>query len=229
MAIRYYDDILIEKIKRWIPTESKLRVLKPDESNRFYKLHADDENDQKFKLPLITLSRGKDINLLSNIKQSKSFDGLKVHSDEAITIQMNVIPILPTYQLDIYTKTYEEGDEYVRNFLFKLINNPKLIIEIPYNDLNIKHVANIRVLETVSDTSDISEHLFPGQFTRWTIQMEIQDAFLFSIPYKNNWHFVIAETEVANESEKIMLDVSEKITEMGELEDLDVAGPVKIK
>lgn len=229
MAIRYYDDILIEKIKRWIPTESKLRVLKPDESNRFYKLHADDENDQKFKLPLITLSRGKDINLLSNIKQSRSFDGLKVHSDESITIQMNIIPILPTYQLDIYTKTYEEGDEYVRNFLFKLINNPKLIIEIPYNDLNIKHVANIRVLETVSDTSDISEHLFPGQFTRWTIQMEIQDAFLFSIPYKNNWHFVIAETEVANESEKIMLDVSEKITKTGELEDLDVAGPIKIK
>ena len=229
MAVRYYDDILIEKIKRWIPTESKLRVLKPDESNRFYKLHADDENDQKFKLPLITLSRGKDINLLSNIKQSRSFDGLKVHSNEAITVQMNIIPILPTYQLDIYTKTYEEGDEYVRNFLFKLINNPKLIIEIPYNDSNIKHVANIRVLETVSDTSDISEHLFPGQFTRWTIQMEIQDAFLFSVPYKNNWHFVIAETEVANESEKIMLDVSEKITEMGKLEDLDVAGPAKIK
>ena len=65
--------------------------------------------------------------------------------------------------------------------------------------------------------------------TSGTIQMEIQDAFLFSIPYKNNWHFVIAETEVANESEKIMLDVSEKITETGELEDLDVAGPIKIK
>ena len=140
---------------------------------------------------------------------------------------MNIIPILPTYQLDIYTKTYEEGDEYVRNFLFKLINNPKLIIEIPYNDLNIKHVANIRVLETVSDTSDISEHLFPGQFTRWTIQMEIQDAFLFSIPYKNNWHFVIAETEVANEHEKIALDVSEKSTEIGELEELDIIGPIK--
>ena len=211
MAIRYYDDILIEKIKRWIPTESKLRVLKPDESNRFYKLHADDENDQKFKLPLITLSRGKDINLLSNIKQSKSFDGLKVHSDEAITIQMNVIPILPTYQLDIYTKTYEEGDEYVRNFLFKLINNPKLIIEIPYNDLNIKHVANIRVLETVSDTSDISEHLFPGQFTRWTIQMEIQDAFLFSIPYKNNWHFVLD-----NE-----LEITDNLSKPGIIEHVD--------
>ena len=196
MAIRYYDDALIEKIKKWLPQNTPLRVLKPDESNRFYKLHADDTEDQKFKLPLITLSRGKDVNLLSNIKQSKSFDGLKVHSDEAITIHMNVIPVLPTYQLDIFTKTYEEGDEYLRNFLFKLINNPKLIIGIPYNDLNIKHIANIRVLDTVSDTSDISEHLFPGQFTRWTIQLEIQDAFLFSIPYKNNWTFGEAGLEI---------------------------------
>lgn len=186
MAIRYYDDILAEKIKRWIPSEANLRVLKPDESRTFYSLHADDSNDSQFKLPLIALSRGKDIQLMSNIKQSRSFDGLKIHSDEKVTVQMNVIPIMPTYQLDIYTKKAAEGDEYVRNFLFKLINNPKLIIEIPYNNVNIKHTANVRVLETVSDTSDIAEHLFSGQFTRWTIQMEIQDAFLFSIPYKSN-------------------------------------------
>ncbi len=195
MAIRYYDDALIEKIKRWLPQNTPLRILKPDESNRFYKLHADDEKDNKFKLPLIALSRGKDINLLSNIKQSRSFDGLKLHSNEAITVHMNVIPVLPTYQLDIFTKTYEEGDEYLRNFLFKLINNPKIIIGIPYNDLNIKHIANIRVLDTVSDSSDIAEHLFAGQFTRWTIQLEIQDAFLFSIPYRNNWTINGAELE----------------------------------
>jgi hypothetical protein len=70
------------------------------------------------------------------------------------------------YQLDIYTKTAEEGDEYVRNFLFKLINNPVLKISIPYNDLNVEHIANIRVLDTVSDTSSISERIFSGQFTR---------------------------------------------------------------
>lgn len=219
MAVRYYDDILIEKIKKWIPTESKLRILKPDESNRFYKLHADDENDQKFKLPLITLSRGKDINLISNIKQSKSFDGLKLYSNEEITVQMNVIPILPTYQLDIYTKTYEEGDEYVRNFLFKLINNPKIVINIPYNDINIKHIANIRVLDTVSDTSDISEHLFPGQFTRWSIQMEIHDAFLFSIPYKNNWKFVIDDTE---DDASGGLEITKDLSVRGEIEPLEL-------
>lgn len=213
MAIRYYDDAIVAKIQKWLPTASKLRVLKPDESNRFYKLTADDNKDAKFKLPLIALSRSNDLPLLSNIKQSKSFDGLKIHSDEAVTVHLNIIPVLPSYQLDIYTKTADEGDEYIRNFLFKLINNPKIIIEIPYNDLKIKHVANIRILDTVSDTSNISEHLFPGQFTRWTIQMEVHDAFLFSIPYKNNWHFVLD-----NE-----LEITDDLSTIGEIEPVETA------
>ena len=213
MAIRYYDDAIVAKIQKWLPTASKLRVLKPDESNRFYKLTADDNKDAKSKLPLIALSRSNDLPLLSNIKQSKSFDGLKIHSDEAVTVHLNIIPVLPSYQLDIYTKTADEGDEYIRNFLFKLINNPKIIIEIPYNDLKIKHVANIRILDTVSDTSNISEHLFPGQFTRWTIQMEVHDAFLFSIPYKNNWHFVLD-----NE-----LEITDDLSTIGEIEPVETA------
>ena len=212
MAIRYYDDAIVAKIQKWLPTASNLRVLKPEESNRFYKLTADDNKDTKFKLPLIALSRSNDLPLLSNIKQSKSFDGLKLHSDEAVTVHLNIIPVLPSYQLDIYTKTAEEGDEYIRNFLFKLINNPKIIIEIPYNDLKIKHVANIRILDTVSDTSNISEHLFPGQFTRWTIQMEVHDAFLFSIPYKNNWHFVLD-----NE-----LEITDDLSTIGEIEPVEI-------
>ena len=102
---------------------------------------------------------------------------------------MNVIPVKTLYQLDIYTKRQLEADEYVRQFLFKLINNPQIIVEIPYNNYIINHTANLRVLNSVSDTSDIPSHIFPGQFYRWTIQLELQDGFLFSIPYKKNWKF----------------------------------------
>ena len=145
----------------------------------------------------------------SNIKQSRSFDGITYLTSPDKTAQINIIPIQVNYQLDIYTKTYEEGDEYVRNFLFKLINNPTIFITIPYSagvnkkvlDKNgaeidlplLQHIANIRVLSTVSDTSDIAERLFPGQFTRWSIQFELQDAYLFSVPYKNNWSFESVE------------------------------------
>ena len=192
MAIGYYDDAVTQKIKSWLADTSQLRVLAPEESNRLIQLQAEDSNDKPLTLPLVAISRNKDLEIESTIKQNKSFDGLIIGKDEktATTIHLNVIPIKTTYQLDIYTKKRIEGDEYVRQYLFKLINNPQIIIEIPYNNYLVKHTANLRVLNTVSDTSDIPTHIFPGQFYKWTIQLELQDGFLFSIPQKKNWRFI---------------------------------------
>jgi hypothetical protein len=155
-------------------------VLKPDETKKFFELSADDNKDASLKLPILAVSRNPDIKLLSTVKSPKSYDGIRISTQginssiklangmpiPSTTALFNVLPIKLNYQLDIYTKTAEEGDEYVRNFLFKLINNPVIKILIPYNDLNLEHVANIRVLNQVSDTSAITERLFSGQFTR---------------------------------------------------------------
>jgi hypothetical protein len=195
MAISYYDEAVTQKIKGWLADSSKLRVLSPDESTIALQLNAEDTNDQPLKLPFMSISRNKDLEIESTIKQNKSFDGLIIGKDNtgAVTIHLNVIPVKTTYQLDIYTKKRIEADEYVRQYLFKLINNPQIIIEIPYNNYIVRHTANLRVLSTVSDTSDIPTHVFSGQFYKWTIQLELQDGFLFSIPQKNNWRFVGVE------------------------------------
>ncbi len=193
MALSYYDDAIIEKIKKWMPDNNKIRVLGPDETTRFFETRADDNNDAPAQLPMITLSRNKDIEILSTIKQLKSFNGLFLMAPNERNLAipeksavLNVIPVKTTYQLDIYAKTRYEAEEYVRNFLFKLINNPQIIIKVTYNNIDYKHTANLRVLETVSDISDISQRIFPGQFYRWAIQLELQDGFLFNIPYKLN-------------------------------------------
>lgn len=200
MAISYYDEAITQKIKSWLADSTKIRVLSPDESTRLIRLSAEDSKDQPLKLPLISISRNKDIEITSTIKQNKSFDGLVIGRDESemTTIHMNVIPIKTTYQLDIYTKKRIEADEYVRQYLFKLINNPQIIIEIPYNNCLVKHTANLRVLDTVSDTSDISTHIFPGQFYKWTIQLELHDGFLFSIPQKQGWRVANIEVTAAD-------------------------------
>ncbi len=200
MAISYYDEAITQKIKGWLADSSKLRVLSPDESTRLLQLHAEDSNDEPIKLPLIAISRNKDIEIESAIKQNKSFDGLVIGKDTTnnTTIHLNVIPVKTTYQLDIYTKKRIEADEYVRQYLFKLINNPQIIIEIPYNNYIVRHTANLRVLDTVSDTSDIPTHVFPGQFYKWTIQLELQDGFLFSIPNKRNWKFIGIEVSTVD-------------------------------
>lgn len=200
MAISYYDEAVTAKIKGWLADSSKLRVLSPDETNRLIQLNAEDTGDKPLTLPLIAISRNKDLEIESAIKQNRSFDGLIIKNDKATgeTVHMNVIPVRTTYQLDIYTKKRIEGDEYVRQYLFKLINNPQIIIDIPYNGYFIRHTANLRVLNTVSDTSDIPNHLFAGQFYRWTIQLELHDGFLFSLPSKPGWRLVGIEVTAAD-------------------------------
>lgn len=195
MALRYYDDIVAAKIKYWMPDDNTLRVLKPDETKRLFETYADDKKDTPVKLPLIALSRSPDLELLLNIKNPRSFDGLKLEQTQKNTRQLNVIPVKLLYQMDIYTKTFEEADEYLRQYLFKLINNPKIHIDIPYNNTTYSHVAYIRVLSNVADTSNISERIFSGQFTRWTIQFEVQDAFFFSVPYRNNWKLYVDDAD----------------------------------
>lgn len=200
MAINYYDEAITQKIKGWLADSSKLRVLSPDEHTRLVQLAADESNDQPLKLPLISITRNKDIEIESTIKQNRSFDGLIIgkDNDAATTIHLNVIPIKVNYQIDIYTKKRIEADEYVRQYLFKLINNPQIIIELPYNNYVVRHTANLRVLGTISDTSDIPTHLFAGQFYRWSIQLELQDGFLFSIPQKQGWRLIGLEVTAAD-------------------------------
>ena len=169
---------------------------------------ADDSNDRHVKLPLITLSRNKDIELLLNVKNPRSYDGLKLKQTEDTTVQLNVIPIKLVYQLDIYTKTNQEANEYLRQYLFKLINNPLIKLIVPYNGQNVPQTANIRVLSTVSETSDIPQHLFQGQFTRWTIQLELQDAFLYDIPYRKNWKICIDDDQTYQSLLEVVNDIS---------------------
>lgn len=210
MAIRYYDDVLAAKLKRWNPT-SDLRVLKPNEVKRLFALAAEDSLDKPLTLPCIALSRNNDLEIVTNIKTPKSYAGLKVRQTEAETMLLNAIPVRPQYQLDIYTKTAEEGDEYLRQYLFKLINNPVIKIVVPYNGVDIEQIANIRILNTVSDTSEVSERLFPGQFNRWTLQLEIQDAFLYDVPYRKNWKLYIDDTETLPAEECSTFEVGEDL------------------
>ena len=210
MAIRYYDDVLAAKLKRWNPA-SDLRILKPNEVKRLFALSAEDSQDKPLTLPCIALSRSNDLEIETSIKTPKSYAGLKLRQTESETLLLNAIPVKPVYQLDIYTKTAEEGDEYLRQYLFKLINNPVIKIVVPYNGVEIEQIANIRVLNTVSDTSEISERLFPGQFNRWTLQLEIQDAFLYDVPYRKNWKLYVSDSEILPENECSTFEVGESL------------------
>ena len=205
MAIRYYDEAVAKKINSWLPKDKNrsIQILKPDETKKLFTIEADERDDKPLQLPLIALSRDTSIEIKQRTMCPVSFDGLMLQSDGKHTLQLNGIPIYLTYQMDIYTRHYDEGDELLREFIFKLINNPQIVIELPYNGQNFKHVATILMQNTIQDNSDIGERLFSGQFTRWTIKFDIVGAYLFSIPYVDNVSIGDIKMEVKDKNQII--------------------------
>lgn len=204
MAIRYYDSAMIEKIKSWVK-DPNMTIFSPSDSTRLFQLRADQLGDKPLNLPLIVLSRDNDIEILSTTKRALTYDAGHITNDpqdknkstSSISKVLNAIPIKLTYQLDIYTKYFAEADEYIRNFIFNFINYPRLSIEIPYNDAKVLHNSTILVESTVSDSSDIPERLIAGQFTRMTIRLTIDDAYLFSVPFMDNWMIESGSIKIA--------------------------------
>lgn len=202
MAIRYYDDALVKKIKSWVK-DPNMRVLSPVDSTRLFQLKSDLENDKPLTLPFIAISRDSSIEIVNTNKQALTYDGAHLEVDEEKSKQLNAIPIKISYQLDVYTKYFEEADEYIRNFVFNLINYPKLSIEIPYNNSNILHNSNIQLESTIADNSDIPERLIAGQFTRMSLKFNIDDAYLFSVPFMKNWKIVEGDIRINDTKETI--------------------------
>jgi len=192
MAIRYYDEALANKIQSWLKDDT-IRVLKPDETARLFSMKADDAKDAPIHLPIIALSRDRDIEVLNTRKRPMSYDGMSIRAYDDKTgkevrfesgFKLNAIPIRLTYQLDIYTRDMVDADEYLRNFVFNFVNYPNVTITLPYNGANIHHESTVYMSSTISDNSDIPQRLFPSQFTRYTIGLMIDNAYLFSIPNK---------------------------------------------
>lgn len=206
MSVSYYDNALYNKIQGWVK-DKNVRVLSPDDSLRMFQLRADLNRDQPISLPCVAISRLPKVHLDCTHRKPITFDGFMIAKPEppegmtekeqqewldklydenkAVSLQVNAIPMTLRYQIDIYAKEMSTVDEYVRNFVFNLINHPKLMVELPYQGVNYQHECNIYMDEDSEDNSDIPSRLFKGQFYRWTISLTIDDANMFSIPVEN--------------------------------------------
>lgn len=197
MGLRYYDEAVYNLIKSWV-LDPNMRVLRPSETQALFAINADMNEDRPMTLPLIAISRSNEIEILQAKKNLLSFRGKTLLANDEKSVQLNAVPIRLGYQIDIYSKFFDEADEYVREFTLALINNPVITITVPYQGLNIPLQANISVVPTISDNSDISERLFRDQFTRFTIQFNINDAYLYSVGVNRNIRVSTQQLEIVD-------------------------------
>jgi len=186
MSAYLYDEALLNKLKKW-SAGTDVTITGVEETRRLLEVIADRTNDNPIKLPLFCLRRNGGFSIDTLSKKPLSYDSLVFKATDERSSQLNAIPITINYQLDIYTRFFKEADEYARNLVFNIINYPKLEIEIPYEDAHYPHVANIRPITGVVDNSNIPERLVAGQFTRFTIGINIDDAYLFDVRTRDNY------------------------------------------
>lgn len=199
MSVALYDDALQKKLERWTK-DTSVTILTPSETKELFSITADLQNDKPLKLPLIALRRASGFSLLSTAKRPLSFDGATLDATHEKASQLNGIPISIPYQIDVYTRYQHEADEYIRNLVFNIINFPKIEVCIPYNNENYIHDSNIRLNTEVADNSDIPERLISGQFTRMSLSIYVDDAYLWDVRYRDVYSI---ETEVYIEDNKI--------------------------
>lgn len=185
MSVYFYDEALLSKIKYWTE-KTQLHVYGVDEIRDLFQVIADENNDKPISLPILTITRPKGYSIINSNKKPTTYNGIRVIQGEETASMLAQIPINIQYQFDVYTRFQKEADMYMRNLVFNIINYPTLSIVIPYRDINFKHNANIRISSDVMDTSNNSVKVFNGQFTRLSITVNIDDAYLWDLRVANN-------------------------------------------
>lgn len=184
MSVGLYDTAIIKKLHNWTK-DTKVTILSPDDTQQMLSIIADNNNDKPIQLPIISLKRPGGFTILNTGKRPLSFNGATLDANHSIAKELNAIPISIPYQLDIYTRYQNEADEYVRNIVFNIINYPRLDIDIPYHNEHYIHHSNIRLAGEVDDNSNIPENLISGQFVRMSMRIDVDDAYLFDIKYRD--------------------------------------------
>lgn len=206
MSTSLYDKAFIEKLRDWT-RDTGIHIMGPDETRRLFQVTADSTNDKPIQLPLISLRRMGGFTVLNTGKRPLAFDGATLNANHNKASQLNAIPISISYQLDVYTRYFNEADEYARNIVFNIINYPKLDIVIPYNNENYVHHSNIRLQGEVEDNSNIPERLVSGQFTRVSMKIDIDDAYLFDVRYRDVYSIELTSKMSDNTPEDDLKDI----------------------
>ena len=189
MSVKLYDDAVLAKFTKWT-LDTDVLLLGVNETSKLFTTVADRSNDKPLTLPLITISRPGGFSIEEKYKQPKSYNGLLVSANIDRSARINAVKISIPYQINVYARYQEEVDEYIRNIVFNIINYPLIHVEIPYHDLGLSHDANIRLSSDVEDNSDIPERLVSGQFKRYTIDIVVDDAYLFDVRVRDNVNIV---------------------------------------
>lgn len=145
-------------------------------------LHINDENANKFNELKRQLYNGE----ISKKYYTEQAAQLSLISQNSSTAEINAIPISIPYKLDVYTRYQKENDIYIRNLIFNIVNFPTLQVEFKYNGIEKMHNGNMRLSNNSVSADSGSIRLFADQVVKQTLDIVIDDAYLWDLRVRKN-------------------------------------------
>lgn len=179
MSAYLYDKAIVDDLRR-VCGDDRITITPVDNVYNVIPRIQDD----KFKLPLITLTRtnwsikslhnnhsAKFEGALSEIAYNPKYEDLDIKRVQFVDMYLS-------YAIDVWTRTRAENDEIVRELYWYYLISPTLQVTVPY-DLNFNHVFTLSIDEDIEDNSDIAQHAAKGEMFRQTINIYTDDARLW--------------------------------------------------
>lgn len=185
MSVYLYDEALLKKLRSWT-SDTKVKIYGPDDARQLFQVLADEQDDKRLELPMIVLTRPGGYTVTNTNRKPLSYNGVTIQEEEDYSTKLNAIPISIGYQLDVYTRYMKEADTYTRELVFNIVNHNKVEVEIPYEDVNLKHISSIWMSSDIVDNTNVPEIIIRGQFYRMTINIVIDDAYLWDVKKYGN-------------------------------------------
>ena len=92
MSLTLYDRAIAEKIKSWV-LDTETTVFTVEETREVFKVRADKTDDRPIQLPLITINRARESEILLTTNRAMTRAGMTFNSENGVSDHLNAVPI----------------------------------------------------------------------------------------------------------------------------------------
>lgn len=162
----------------------------------------------KVKLPLVSAYRLSNPPNWEYFNHNEAFFGRYNQRTREAYILTQGIPVLITYQIDIWAYERFHADGIYREILFYFLQNPNLKIDIPTADQQFDFVMQLTDVETATDYDNTPER---NMIHRYTMTYEVPSARMF-MEGRNPPYLKEISVKINNDSE-LKITTDEEIPE----------------
>lgn len=182
MSVYFYDKAIVEKTRKII-NDSDVHIINNEKMFTKSRVAGDD-----VVMPAVSIYR--DGYQLSDLNSGMPMyrQGRTIYdSGQEKLFTVRAIPIIIKYQFDVWTRTREQNDEFVRDLIWFYKLYPEHTIHLSHKatdsspEVTFDVKFNVFLEENIVDNSDINEFENKGQYYRSTFNLTVDEAQLFMI------------------------------------------------